>query len=86
MPASSVAAVAIRIGLPSASPCQDHDHPAFHQSVGKRRNYDGEHRHLGLAALSKLSHGERDGIDIGHAGKRRDRVEPACVAWSPARS
>ena len=67
-PAMRVAAVATASGLPRA---------AFHQGIRKRRDHDGDDRHLCVSALGELRHRQRDGIDIGQAGKRGDRVEAA---------
>jgi hypothetical protein len=35
----------------------------------------GDDGHVGFAGLGELRHGERDGVDIGQAGKRRHGIE-----------
>ena len=51
----------------------DKGHAALHQGVGERRDDNGDDGHVGFAGLGELRHGERDGVDIGQAGKRCHR-------------
>ena len=76
-PPMRVAAVATASGLPSAEPASTKAMPHFHPGVRKRCDHDGDDRHLCVSALGELRHRQRDGIDIGQAGERGDRVEAA---------
>ena len=72
-PASSVAAVAIRSGLPSMGPATTKAMPHFTkvlESAAMTMAIDGN---VGLAGLGELRHGQGDGVDIGQTGKRRHR-------------